>query len=680
MSMPGWRDAGLAGLVTLGAWVSFHYTYAAWSVESDLATPAIVWAEWARHGWATLREWRYYHANWLFSVILPFFAVFSAFGSTPGVVLATGWGIFTGCCTATWWILRPTLGGRRAAVAAGLLLFAGHATISGMGYLTYAVSHNASTLFSLTALACLLGWLDKGRLWGLLTASGLLFAGAMSDPWTVAAMGVPLLLASGLTWALGHRAEWPRLLVICASTAAVLMLVQTRVLGLLVVLPQSPYVFGTLDTARAHAWLVAQYATVLFNAFPGADAHWSYVPNLPAMLGTCGVVLLVAGYSVVRAVRLRRVLTTRELFLAAVAASSTTVLLTAFVLSDVPADLGTGRYFVILYFLLPALVLSTMRPSADRPSPWVVRGGLAWCGLFVLTGLLSSPRDWLRLWPETQDAQAWGLAGFLAAHGLTYGYGGFWGAQANAIGWVSAGRVIVRPVAAADGRIVPRFAQTFPWWYEAKDVPAGQGSFFLVAGPDPELCPDAASCVALAERQWGRAAKVLQYGDVPVLVWGRPLLTGLPTAEVIARAPALAKGETVGFRRGETGGGMLWQGWSAAEMAGTWSDGRRAIMLVHLPTGWRGPALLEFEMSGYPAESQGQQRVSVRAGGATIAAWSVVPGDFRRYRATLPAMTAIDGLASVELELPDSLIPARLDGGIERRRLGVNLRSVVLLP
>lgn len=207
-----------------------------------------------------------------------------------------------------------------------------------------------------------------------------------------------------------------------------------------------------------------------------------------------------------------------------------------------------------------------------------------------------------------------------------------------------------------------------------------QSSFFFVAGPDAELCPDAASCVALAERQWGRADKVLQYGDVPVLVWGRPLLTGLPTAEVIARAPALAEGETVGFRRGETGGVMLWQGWSNAEVAGTWSDGRRAVMLVHLPTGWRGPALLEFEMSGYPAESQGQQRVSVRAGGATIAAWSVVPGDFRRYRATLPAMTAVDGLASVELDLPDSLIPARLDGGIERRRLGVNLRSVVLLP
>lgn len=678
--MPGWREAGLAGLVALGAWVSFHYAYAAWNVESDLATPAVVWAEWGRHGWAALQEWRYYHANWLLSVILPSFAVFSAIGSVPGVVLATGWGIFAGCCATTWWILRPTLGGRRAAAAAGLLLFAGHATISGIGYLTYAVSHNASTLFSLAALACLLGWLDRGRSWRLLTASGLLFAGAISDLWTVAALGVPLLIAAGLTWALGHRAAWPQLLSICTCTAVVLVLVQTRVFGLLIVLPRSQYVLGTLDTAREHAWLAAQYAAVLFNAFPGADAPWSYVPHLPAVVGTCGIILLAAGYSVVRTMRLRRILTTRELFLAAVAASSAAVLLAAFVLSDVPADLGTGRYFVILYFLLPTLVLSTMRPGVDRPSPWVVQGGLAWCGLFVLTGLLSAPRDWLRLWPEVQDTQARELAGFLGANGLTYGYGGFWGAQANAIGWVSAGRVVVRPVVTADGRIVPRFAQTFPWWYEAEDVPTRQGSFFFVAAPDAELCPDAASCVALAERQWGRADRVLQYGDVPVLVWGRPLLTGLPTAEVIARAPALVEGETVGFWRGGTGGGMLWQGWSAAEAAGTWSDERRAVMLVHLPTGWHGPAVMEFEMSGYPAGSRGQQRVSARTGGATIAEWSVGPGEFRRYRATLPETTAAGGLASIELELPDSLIPARQDGSAERRRLGVNLRSVVLSP
>lgn len=677
--MPSWRDAGLAGLVALGAWVSFHYAYAAWNVESDLATPAVVWMEWGRHGWAALQEWHYYHANWLFSVILPFFLVLSTFGSAPGIVLIAGWGILAGCCLATWCILRPTLGGRRASAVAGLLLFAGHATISGMGYLTYAVSHNASTLFGLAALACLLGWLDRGRPWRLLAASGLLFVGAMSDPWTVAALGVPLLLAAVLTWALGHRAAWPRLLAVCACTAAVLVVVQTRAFGLLIMLPQSQYVFGTLDTAREHAWLAAQYAAVLFNAFPGIDAPWSYVPRLPAVVATCGVVLLAVGYSVVRAVRLRRVLATRELFLVAVSVSSAAVLLAAFVLSDVPADLGTGRYFVILYFLLPVLVLSTMRPGIGRPSTWVIRGGLAWCGLFMLTGLLSAPRDWLRLRPEMQDAQVRELVSFLGANGLTYGYGGFWGAQANAVGWVSEGRVVMRPVAGTDGRIVPRFAQTFPWWYEARDVPAGQERFFFVAAPDAELCPDIASCVALAERQWGRADELLQHEKGPVLVWGQPLVTGLPVAEVIARAPALVKGETVGFRRGGTGSGMLWQGWSVAETAGTWSDGRRAVMLVHLPARWRGPSVLEFELSGYPVGERGRQRVSARAGGAIIAEWSVEPGEFRRYRVTLPEAAVVDGLASIELELPDSVTPARSDGGPERRRLGVNLRSVVLL-
>ena len=679
MRMPGWRDAGLVGLVTLGAWVSFHYAYAAWNVESDLATPWVIWAESERHGWATLQEWRYYHANWLFSVILPFFAVFIAFGGAPAIVLTAGWGILTGCCLATWCILRPVLGGRNALAAAGLPFFAGHATVSGMGYLTYAVSHNASTLLSLTALACLLGWLDEGRPSRLLAASGLLFVGAMSDPWTVAALGVPLLFAAGLTWALGHRAAWPRLLAICACTGAVLVIVQTRGFGLLIVLPPSQYAFGTLATAREHAWLAAQYAAVLFNAFPGADAPWSYVPHLSALVGTCGIVLLAMGYSMVRAIRLRRKLTTRELFLASIATSSAAVLLAAFVLSDVPADLGTGRYFVILYFLLPILVLSTMRPGVDRPSPWVIRSGLTWCGLFMLTGLLSAPRDWMRLGPEMQDAQVRGLANFLRANGLTYGYGGFWGAQANAIGWVSQERVIVRPVAAVDGRIVPRFAQTFPWWYEAEDVPTGQNRFFFVATSDAELCPDTASCIALAERQWGRADERLQHGSVPVLVWERPLVTGLPAAEAIARAPVLTKGRTIGFRHGEVGNEMLWQGWSAAEAAGTWSDGRRAVMLVHLPSDWRGPAMLELEMSTYPTESRGWQRVSARAQGATIAEWSVEPSEFRRYRAILPAAAIMDGLASIELELPDSMIPARRDGGSERRRLGINLRSVTML-
>src|SRR5208337_2856160 len=67
-------------------------------------------------------------------------------------------------------------------------------------------------------------------------------------------------------------------------------------------------------------------------------------------------------------------------------------------------------------------------------------------GLFLVCGLITTAPIWSAPGFAMQTNGAEEIIGLLQANGLTYGYGPYWGAEANVVTALSSGRNIIRPV------------------------------------------------------------------------------------------------------------------------------------------------------------------------------------------------------------------------------------------
>jgi hypothetical protein len=106
------------------------------------------------------------------------------------------------------------------------------------------------------------------------------------------------------------------------------------------------------------------------------------------------------------------------------------------------------------------------------------------------------------------------LADFLAAHGLSYGLGGYW--QSSAIALQTNGRVQIRTIKVRGGAVRP-----FPWetnlsWF---DPARHRANFVVVQGnKDPATVPE-------LERIFGMPTLTDHLGSFEILVYGKNLLT-----------------------------------------------------------------------------------------------------------------------------------------------------------
>ena len=705
----------LVSLVLAGLWISLHYSFANWSTDPDAADPVMLWQQIRLHGLPRVEQWpalfaHWHHAleqwgyttdNWLLSLIPFDFLLYALFGTSPLVVIGSGWLIFIGCCALSVLIARRVCATVPAAVLGAVLLFANRSASGGVGYLTYSISHGISMLWGLGAVLFALRWIATWRWRWLLACDGALFIGAVSDPWTDAAFTLPLLMASLLLLACerpgcSRRATgW-----LALHLAVLLLLVQTRLFGRLWFFPAAGFQLASLTKMLGNlSWLVRSLG-VLFNVLPGVGLPYAgpmspwinpgvghpYGVPLPdwALVIDCALLAAVLGYALVWVIRGFDRMQAERRFLTAAVFFSIGAVGAAFLASSLTnsGNINAGRFLVNFYFFVPLLIVIVATGPGPRQR-WHARVPLAiGGGLFVVAGIMSNPQAWMAGRPVVRTAGVPDFVRFLEQNGLTYGYGPYWGSAANAVSWVSDGRVRIRPVQRdrASGRIVPYPVETAPAWYAPGDVPPGQTDFFLAVGPDSMLCVRPAVCVARAQRYFGPARRVLDFRGMPVLVWNHPILTRPPDSRMALNLPPLPAGRWLGFGIGGAGQPLLRDGWSYPESFGTWTDGVEAALLLHLPAGWRGPVRLELTAIGFAPLHGTTQRVRLRANGRAIGALDVRSGVPGAYHVTIPFADLRDGAAVLTLDVPDAVSPRATVGGPDRRRLGVYLTRMRVLP
>jgi hypothetical protein len=394
------------------------------------------------------------------------------------------------------------------------------------GLLSYPVSHNVTNLVGLLAFVCVLRWIRTRSTLLLLATVLVLVAGGLSDPWIVAAYALPLTLMSVVLVVSSEGLQGPRATApLCVAMLASLIIVETRAFGALAFLPPFDFAVGNRGQIGANVVHVLQDLGGLLNVIPGTASVEPF-PALASLLATAALIVAVGRLVPPRSLR-RDALLTAFCWTIALSVLGTSC---AVMLSEVPARNDAARFLVNVLYLTVVGIAVLLERNWSRASRTLRFASVLAAMLFAVSGVVGTFPLWRSPSITLRDGGANGLLKFLADNELSYGYGSYWGAKANAATWLSRFEIHIRPVVfdARTGAIsrVSR-AQSSRRWLLPDDVPPDQKYYFVVVKNDGEVCADPDLCVNGVIGQFGPPERRLHYDGAIVLVWSRPLLQSL---------------------------------------------------------------------------------------------------------------------------------------------------------
>jgi hypothetical protein len=523
-TVPAWTlDAVFAALAVFGAYASLKMTAGLWYADTDIAVPAAIWRGVREHGLAFAASWRGTTDNWLFTLV-PMDAVLMTLApGRPEVVVLSGWMIFVASALAAGWIAGEIAGRGAGLRLAVILLFANFAALGGAGFLSYPITHNVSMLWGLAAIGLALGWIRRGGAWRLVLAGLALALNGLSDPWSVAAVTLPVALIAGLL-GLVHRTEpeGRRGLVLAGTALATAACARTHGFGAFPFLLDPPVAFASTPQLVQNAVWAFRALAAEYNVVPGFNAEQSPVKWIS---GFSAAAMFAAFALTAVARRKDGDLATR--FAIWTALVSVAVVAAAFLAGQWVGGLYVGRFLPNLYFLggvLGAYALARAWRGWPRPAR---AAAAAWIALFMAAGVMSAPQLWTGKKPGRNNGDMLALAAVLQREGLTYGYGPYWGSMALSIEWLTQGRAVVRPVNFATGRVTPRPIESSPYWYLRADEPKGLTERFVIVPYDSEQCPALEVCIDVAKAQFGEPARIVPYFGGYVMVWRKSLVDSI---------------------------------------------------------------------------------------------------------------------------------------------------------
>jgi hypothetical protein len=516
-----WLAYGLIAIFSL--YLSLKIVIGALGLDADSLFSITLWQGVHAGGWRWVERFHFTPDNWLLSIVPFNFLSFALFGPRPDMVVFSGWLSFclAACVSGC---LALELKARRAALLLPIVLLLVGRFAQQSGFVAYATSHNITNLYGLTALLCLLKWAKDQKIIYLGLILLLLVVGSISDPWMVAAYYLPSLGLCGmlLLWppaAIPRRESLKLLLALCV----VFLLLGTHVFGVFNFLPRLPLRFADWPVIPHNALFLVKDFGGLLNIVPWESANhvWSALLSLASFLA-----VIYVGFSGGQKSKLFDDWVFR-LFLAFTVLSMAATIAAFVFISILAADYSAR-------FILNVLYLSAISAGVAVDLSWrhlaIPQKLFLSCfiSLFVASGLASTFPIWGQPGLTVRDQGIGSLITFLKANDLSYGYGPYHGANANAITAMTGGQITIRPIIfdKTTGMITSQMRwQTSPDWYGKEDYSPAQRSFFVIVINDGEECADPGLCLRGLEAQFGPPSRTLVYSpSATILVWTHPLL------------------------------------------------------------------------------------------------------------------------------------------------------------
>lgn len=502
-----------------GSYLSLKVVLGLFGLEPDTGHSLMLWHGVNEHGLIWVKDWLFTQDNWLFSLVPIHFIEFWIAGPKPALVIGTGWAIFVASAVVAGLIAQELNAKKSFYIIPTVLVFMGFYAHF-YGFVSYSTSHNITNLLGLLSTLALVKWL-KTRHWLLL---GIIFliqlAGGLSDPWLVAAYTLPatlvavaLILKSETPW---ERKECAWLFVVMASS---ILLIKSSIFGLLDFLPKIYFSIGSWETINSNAVYFIKDLGGLVNLAPGIRSNF-FTSAFISLAVFLGLFIVSARHAITEGI------STRSLAFFALTLLSTGGIFLAFLITNSPAADYSARFLINIPYLFAVAIAISFEKNWRRTSTLVRLSMISVASLFIVAGFVSNVDYLKKPGFSIKPSGAHELMTFLSNHGLTYGYGSYWGAEANAITLLSKSKIKVRPVEfdKSSGRLVfgKRF-ETSKRWYSADDADHNQKTFFVVLSSEDKGCLIVQTCIDELTRWYGEPTKVLSHANSQILVWDHPL-------------------------------------------------------------------------------------------------------------------------------------------------------------
>jgi hypothetical protein len=514
----------LFALTLLGGYLSLKFTFSTFGIDSDVSGSAMLWQGFQDQGWSFVHSWRYTPDNWLFMIVPVHFLLFAIFGPMPWVPVLVGWLYFAGSAALTGLLTARLSNSRTFGFVAFVLLICLSYSAQRFGFASYAISHNATNFSGLLSLVVLFAWLRSGRLCWMLLWLAITVTAGISDPWLIGSYTLPVLLLSlyrsvvrDLDGVLARsRYRW-----FSASALLAIFAVKTSAFSLLTFLPRFSFRLVSPSAMFVNAKVTAINAVRICFGFGNEIGSAISVALLFAVAAiVLGLVFL----------RLKhKVITSSQFSFLFIALTSIGGILLASTITTAALASQDGMRFIIN---VPYLLVLAVLPSVA--AVWTMTKRL-YQHVAAIAALILAGITCLTLYTQTRtlefaltDHGASDFVTFAHANGLQFGYGAYWGSNANAVTWVSNGTVVIRPVrfSKASGEIIlDDRMQTAPSWYTGHRKGGSSSGNFVIVSNDGEECHNVTLCISGVEAQLGVPDKSLTYDGQKILVWDHPLFS-----------------------------------------------------------------------------------------------------------------------------------------------------------
>jgi hypothetical protein len=655
-----------------GIYGSLKVVTSLFGIEADTSHSIMLWYGVNAHGLGWLQDWLFTPDNWLLSLVPFHFFGFMIFGPKPAVVILFGWLIFIFSAFisgAIAWQLKA----KKAAIIISLaLLFLGFYSHTS-GFVSFSTSHNITNLFGLVALYLILKWSQKPSVLKLIALLAILIAGAVSDPWMVAAYNLPIALVAIVFLvfpsATINRSDGFKLLLVSIVSIAS---VKSKMFGMLDFLPSMGFAHGNWVTINSNTIFLIKDLGGLLNIIPFHKSN----DFLPAIL-TLIVILSLLIFSVFKAIKSDYQSKSSNVAFILFAIFSIGGIVLAFVISNVEALNYSGRFLLNCAYLIPiglGVLVEYNWPKSTKIEKAICASVFV---LFVLSGIVSNFQEWRKPGFAFKDTGTFALINFLKINNLSYGYGPYWGSNANAVTAASKSEVVIRPVVFNKNNgmmIVGNRPESSKRWYSVEDFPPDQKEFFVFVTSDGEECADVKVCISGLSKQFGNPVKTLKYGSATILVWDHSLVGFLPPPVPIVL------GRAIFFN--DLSNPPIWQGWSTAENWGTWSDGDTASVLLALSSTPKKDLELLIDGHAFLSDKHPSQEVDVLVNNHQV---STLKYDLQSNSGVrvvkIPKALALEknGQLSIKFNFETPRSPAELGLSTDARRLGLGIVSLEIM-
>ncbi len=654
--------------ILLGLYGSLKVVVALSRIDPDSCHSIMLWQGIKDHDISWLSGWIFTQDNWLFSLVPFHFIGFLIFGATPSVVVFGGWIIFVLSAFISGAIAWKLDAKRAALLIPVTLLFAGH-FVHANSFASYSTSHNVTNLFGLASLAIILHWAKVQRSISLILLLLILIAGAVSDPWMVAAYNLPIMLVSVILYFVPvkkiKRIDCVKLFLVAFVS---ILAVKTKLFGTLSFLPPMEFHMGSWDTIKNNFSFLIRNLGGMLDVFPFRESNdFIYAAISLLIVG----LLLIA--NTVKAIRSGAINEKLIFVFALCSFFSIGGICAAYSIGSIEATSITARFLVNCMYLSViglGVLLDRQWEQSSTTHKIVSSSTIIF---FFLAGITSNFQAWKAPGFAVKGGGTIELLDFLQKNNLSYGYGPYWGAHANAVTAASGSKVRIRPVV-FDNATGMMIAGTRPessrHWYLPDDAPVDQTEYFVLVRRDGEECVDMSLCFAGLEKQFGSPVRQLQYSDAIILVWDHPLISYL------APPRRIALGEPVRFNTLNPPLASL--GWSTPESWGTWSVDNKAFISLVLSNPPDSGTELLIDANAFLAKKHSQLQVALSVNQfelGTLKYDEQSKGGVRILK--IPeAVIKKDGKILIRFDFKNPKSPVELGVSKDIRRLGLGLTSI----